>query len=165
MARKTSSFSVTRMIATKRENLANARKELHDFSAASDKIRPALHAVNLVADFANEREFTKWQNIHVWSLDYEPEMHVSLEGYVSSLKQGVIVDILERAMSAGFEAVGSEDYLNDWASQRTFKFTQSIAGIKVVIKVVANINESASCRKVQVGTKLAEVAQYEIVCA
>jgi len=166
MARTKSTFSVTGMLAQKRENLANARANLQDFVSISGKVRAALSAVNLVADFAQKHEFTSWSNIHVWGLSTSiPEMVVTLEGTTSSLKQGIIVDIMERAMSAGFEATGSEDYLNSWASQRTFKFTQSIAGINVEIKVVANIKDSVVCKKVQVGTKLEETAVYEIVCA
>ena len=84
---------------------------------------------------------------------------------MSSLKQGAIVDILERAMACQFTAIGSSDYLSDWASQRNFKFEQTIAGVKIALRVTANIAEAAAaCRKVRVGTELKEVNKYEIVC-
>ena len=165
MARKTSSFTLSRIVATRRENLANARQELAELQANAAGFRAALHVVNMVADYANEREFTQWQNVSAYTYTSAPELSVNLEGTVGSLKQGVIVDIIDRAMACGFEPVGTSDYLNDWASQRSFKFTHSIAGVRIELKVVANIAAaSAACRKVQVGTELKEVAKYEIVC-
>ena len=164
MARKTSSFSVTRVIAEKRENLASARAELAELQDKAHLVRAALHFVNKVADHANAIGFTKWQNLNVWT-GSAPEISVTIEGYVSSLKQGAVVEILDNAMACGFEAIGSEDYLNSWASQRNFKFQQNVAGVDVTIRVVANINDSEVCRKVQTGTKLVETPVYEIVCA
>lgn len=165
MARKTSAFSLSRIVATRRENLANARQELAELQANAAGFRAALHVVNMVADYANEREFTQWQNVSAYTFTSAPELSVNLEGTVGSLKQGVIVDIIDRAMACGFEPVGTSDYLNDWASQRSFKFTHSIAGVRIELKVTANIAAaSAACRKVQVGTELKEVAKYEIVC-
>ena len=165
MARKSSAFTLSRIVANRRENLANARQELASLQARAAEIRAALHVVNMVADYANEREFTQWQNVSVYTYTSKHELVANLEGTVSSLKQGVIVDIIDRAMACGFEPVGTSDYLNDWASQRTFKFTQSIAGVDIELKVTANIAAaSAACRKVQVGTELKEVAKYEIVC-
>jgi len=164
MARKTSSFSVTRVIAEKRENLASARAELAMLQDKAHLVRAALHFVNKVADHANAIGFTKWQNLNVWT-GSAPEVSVTIEGYVSSLKQGAVVEILDNAMACGFEAIGSEDYLNSWASQRNFKFQQNVAGVDVTIRVVANINDSEVCRKVQTGTKLVETPVYEIVCA
>ena len=164
MARKTSAFSLSRIVSTRRENLANARQELASLQAHAAELRAALHVVNMVADYAAEIDFTKWSSVSTYMFD-TPELNVNLEGTVSSLKQGPIVDIIDRAMACGFEPVGSTDYLNDWASQRTFKFTHSIAGVRIELKVTANIAEaSAACRKVQVGTELKEVAKYEIIC-
>lgn len=164
MARKSSAFSLSRIVANRRENLANARQELASLQARAAELRAALHVVNMVADYAAEIDFTKWSSVSTYMFD-TPELCVNLEGTVSSLKQGAIVDIIDRAMACGFEPVGTSDYLNDWASQRTFKFTHDIAGVRIELKVTANIAEaSAACRKVQVGTELKEVAKYEIVC-
>lgn len=166
MARKANAFSLAKIIATRRENLAAARAEINTLVDKSAQYRAAIHVVNMVADYANEIGFTKWSGISTYNGYEACELNVSLEGVVSSLKQGAIVDMIDRAMACGFEAVGSQDYLSDWASQRTFKFTQTIAGVLVEMKITANISEaSEACRKVQVGTELKEVAKYEIVCA
>ena len=166
MARKANTFSLTKIIATRRDNLAAARKEVTTLVDKSAQFRAAIHVVNMVADYANEIEFTKWASISTYNGYEACELNVSLEGTVSSLKQGAIVAMIDRAMACGFEPTGSKDYLSDWASQRTFKFTQSIAGVQIEMNITANISEaSESCRKVQVGTELKEVAKYEIVCA
>ena len=165
MARKTSAFSLSRIVANRRKNLAEVRQELSDIQAHAAEIRAALHVVNMVADYAAEIDFTKWSGVSTWMIGATPELNVNLEGTVSSLKQGPIVDIIDRAMACGFEPVGTSDYLNDWASQRSFKFTHNIAGVRIELKITANIADaSETCRKVQVGTELKEVAKYEIVC-
>jgi len=166
MSRKANAFSLTNIIATRRKNLAAARAEINTLVDKSAEYRAAIHVVNMVADYANEIGFTNWSGISAYNGYDTCELNVSLEGTVASLKQGAIVDMIDRAMACGFEAVGTKDYLSAWASQRTFKFTQTIAGILIELKITANISgASETCRKVQVGTKLEEVAQYEIVCA
>lgn len=165
MARKSSTFSLTGIIAKRRSYLAEARQELNMLQDRAAELRAAIHVVNMVADYANEREFTQWNNVSTWMLGNTPELVVGLEGTVGSLKHGVIVDIIERAMACGFEVDHSTDHVSDWATQRVFTFKQEIAGVRVELKVTANIAaNSATCRKVQVGTELKEVAKYEIVC-
>lgn len=168
MARKTNAFSLTKILSDKRTDLAAARASVNRLQDNAPAFRAAIHVVNMVANLAAELNFTRWANVNTYSSaseDGPQELSVNIEGYASSLKQGVIVDIIDRAMECGFEAVSSKDYLSDWASQRTFNFTQTIAGVLIELRVTANIAESETCRKVRVGTKLEEVAQYEIVCA
>ena len=166
MARNTNAFSLTKIIAERRADLASARASVNRLQDNAPAFRAALHVVNMVANYASDLEFTRWANVNTYSTsDGQHELNVNLEGYVDSLKQGAIIALIERAMDCGFEAVGSKDYLSNWASQRSFKFTQSIAGVLIELCITANIKDSETCRKVQVGTKLEEVAQYEIVCS
>jgi len=164
MARKASTFSHTKLVATRREQLADAKRDVARLQKLAPVMRAAIHVANMVADYASEIEFTRWSNIAAFTYN-DPEIDIALEGYVDSLKTGKIVDLIERAMACGFEAISTKDYASDWSSQRVFRFSQNVAGVTVNLKFVANISEAAtSCRKVQVGTKLEEVAQYEIVC-
>ncbi|CAB5220044.1 hypothetical protein UFOVP232_33 [uncultured Caudovirales phage] len=167
MARKANAFSISKIIAGKREDLARARAEIVKLQDNAPRFRGAMHVVNLVADHAQELGFTRWSSAYPYvNSDGSLEISVSIEGYADSLKTGVVADICERAMACHFEATESEDYLSEWASQRTFKFTQNIAGVAIRFKVVANVNSaSESCRKVQVGSEIKEVAKYELVCA
>lgn len=166
MARKASAFSLTNMIAKRREDLAAARDGLKALKENAPAFRAATHVANMVANHASEIGFTRWAHVTPYASFGNLELMVNLEGYVDSLKEGAVIEILEQAMACGFEVTGSRDYLSEYASQRSFRFRQIIAGVKVDLTVVANIKEaSESCRKVKVGTKLEEVAQYELVCA
>ena len=164
MARKASTFSVSNIVAKRKADLAAARQELTALKEHAAEFRAALHVINMVADHADKIGFTKWTSVSLYTSSY-PEIFASLEGYVDSLKEGAIVEILERAMACGFEASSSKDFVNDWASQRSFTLKHSIAGVKIDLKITANISETnPTCRKVQTGTKLQEVATYAIVC-
>ena len=167
MARKSNSFSLAKIIAGKRDDMARARAEIIKLQDNAPMFRGAMHVVNLVADHAKELGFTRWSSAYPYvNSDGSLELSVAIEGYADSLKTGVVADICERAMACHFEAVESEDHLSDWASQRSFKFKQDIAGISIRFKVTANVNEaSVACRKVQIGTEIKEVAKYELVCA
>ena len=166
MARKASTISLTNILAKRREDLALARESMKRLQSNAPAFRAAIHVANMVADYAQSIDFTRWSYVNPYVGRDVQELDVVLEGFVDSLKEGAVVDMIERAMACGFEAVGSKDYLSDFASQRSFRFSQVVAGVKVDLKIVANIKEaSESCRKVKVGTKLEEVAQYELVCA
>ena len=166
MARKASTFSLTNMIAKRRDELADARARMKRLQDNAPAFRAAIHVANMVADYAQEIDFTQWSYVDTYIGHRAQELTVSLEGTVDSLKEGAVVDMLERAMACGFEDVGSKDYLSEYASQRSFRFSQVVAGVKIDLKIVANIKAaSEACRKVKVGTKLEEVAQYELVCS
>ena len=166
MARTTNAFSFTKIIAERRADLAAARASVSRLQDNAPAFRAALHVANMVANRAASLDFTRWANVNTLCYSDTAELCVNIEGYVDTLKQGVIVDLIDHAMACGFEAVGSKDYLNSWATQRSFKFTQTVAGVLIELCITANIKgDSETCRKVQTGTKLEEVAQYEIVCS
>jgi hypothetical protein len=166
MARKASTFSLTNMLAKRRDEMADARARMKRLQDNAPAFRAAIHVANMVADYAQEIDFTQWSYVDTYIGHSAQELTVSLEGTVDSLKTGAVVDMLERALACGFEDVGSKDYLSEYASQRSFRFSQVVAGVKIDLKIVANIKAaSEACRKVRVGTKLEEVAQYELVCS
>lgn len=166
MARKASTFSLTNMVAKRRGELADARDRMKRLQDNAPAFRAAIHVANMVADYAQSIDFTEWAYIDPYVGHSTQELTVSLEGTVDSLKEGAVVDMIERAMACGFEDVGSKDYLSEYASQRSFRFSQVVAGVKIDLKIVANIKAASSaCRKVQVGTKLEAVPQYELVCS
>lgn len=166
MARKASTISLTNILAKRREDLALARESMKRLQDNAPAFRAAIHVANMVADYAQSIDFTRWSYVNPYVGRDVQELDVVLEGYVDSLKEGAVVDMIERAMSCGFEDVGSKDYLSEYASQRSFRFSQVVAGVKIDLKIVANIKEaSEACRKVQVGVKLEEVPQYELVCS
>ena len=170
MARKASTFSFTRTIAAKREDLARARLDVANLAAASDEFKPAYAVANAIAGFAAAQGFDKYMtatpSVFMWSSGPDRTLDIRFEGYADSLKTGPVPAICEFIMSHGLEAVDTIDYVADWCASRTFKFTGKLGNVKMYVRFEANVNDgSDQCRKVQVGTEIKEVAKYEIVCA
>ena len=171
MARKANAFSFSRTIATKREDLARARVEIAQLADQADAFKPAFAIANAIAKFAATQGFDKyvratpsvWIN---WDGTADNKLDVRFEGNVDSLKSGPVPAICEAILAFGLEATSTSDYAANWCASRTFKFEGKCGNVRMDVRFEANINDgSDQCRKVQVGTKLEEVAQYEIVCA
>lgn len=171
MARKASTFSFTRTIAAKREDLARARLEITQLADQSEAFKPAYAIANAIAAFAATQGFDKfvranpstWIN---WDGSVDNRLDVRFEGNVDSLKSGPVPAICEAILGFGLEATSTSDYAADWCASRTFKFEGTFGGVRMDVRFEANVNDgSDQCRKVQVGTEIKEVAKYEIVCA
>lgn len=170
MARKASTFSFTRTLASKREDLARARKEVANLADHSDAFKPAYAIANAIAGFAASQGFDKYvcatPSVYSWYDRNDLSLDVRFEGNVDSLREGPVPAICECIAGYGLEAKYTTDYAADWGASRTFKFTGKIGDVDVNVRFEANINDgSDQCRKVQVGTEIKEVAKYEIVCA
>lgn len=170
MARKASTFSFTRTLASKREDLARARKEVANLAGQSEAFKPAYAIANAIAGFAATLGFDKYvsatPSVDKWSNHTDLSLDVRFEGNVNSLREGPVPAICECIAGYGLEAKYTTDYAADWCASRTYKFSGMIGGVEVSVRFEANINDgSDQCRKVQVGTEIREVAKYEIVCA
>lgn len=170
MARKASTFSFTRTLAAKREDLARARRDVASLSNHSDAFKPAYAIANAIAGFAATLGFDKYvsatPSVYAWSAGDELSLHVRFEGNVNSLREGPVPAIAECILGFGLDATDTVDYTADWCASRTFKFSGKVGVVDLVVRFEANINDgSEACRKVQVGTEIKEVAKYEIVCA
>jgi hypothetical protein len=171
MARKASTFSFTRTIAAKREDIARARLEITQLADQAEAFKPAYAIANAIAAFAAAQGFDKyvraypsvWMN---WDGTADNKLDVRFEGNVNSLKEGPVPAICEAILGFGLEATETSDYAADWCASRTFKFEGKLGTVRLDVRFEANVNDgSDQCRKVQVGTEIKEVAKYEIVCA
>lgn len=167
MANKAQPFSFTRSI---NDSLAQARQEvkrLNEVKAHAAQFGMAMAAVNSVGKVARALNAFEWAYItpRVYS-ENDMSLHCKFECTADSLKEGKVPAILEAIISAGFEATDSRDYANESFASRTFRFNQVLNGVQVTLAFEANIeaSDAATCRKVQTGTKIEEVATYEIVC-
>lgn len=171
MSRTSSTFSFTRTIAAKREDLARARKEVADLAALSADFAPAYAIANAIAKFADTQGFNKYvyatpSAYTSWDGQSNNRLDVSFDGKVDSLKEGPVPALCEFILGFGLEAKDTTDYTNDYCASRTFKFTSNIGNVKLNVSFEAGVNEgSEACRKVLTGTEIKEVAKYEIVCA
>lgn len=171
MARKASTFSFSRTIAAKREDLARARLEITQLADMAEVFKPAYAIANAIAAFAAAQGFNKyvratpstWIN---WDGTADNRLDVRFEGNVDSLRDGPVPAICEAILGFGLDAKETSDYAADWCATRTFKFEGAFGGVRMDVRFEANVNDgSDQCRKVQVGTEIREVAKYEIVCA
>lgn len=171
MARKASTFSFTRTIAAKREDIARARLEITQLADQAEAFKPAYAIANAIAAFAATQGFDKfvratpstWIN---WNGSVDNRLDVRFEGNVDSLRDGPVPAICEAILGFGLDAKETSDYTADWCASRTFKFEGAFGGVRMDVRFEANVNSgSDQCRKVQVGTEIKEVAKYEIVCA
>ncbi len=171
MARIAKPVSFSRAITTKRESLAEARKDLTDLQAQAKEFAPAYAVVNAIIENAQAIGFAKHfyarpSTYQKWDGTFRNELNVSIEDTVTSLKDGSLPALLEAIGTYGFEAESTFDYALEYVASRVFRHTAKIGSVDVTVRVEANIADgSESCKKVQIGTKLEEVAVYEIQCS
>jgi hypothetical protein len=171
MARIAKPVSFSRAITTKRESLAEARKDLTDLQAQGKEFAPAYAVVNAIIENAQQIGFAKHfyarpSTYQKWDGTFRNELNVSIEDTVTSLKDGSLPALLEAIGTYGFEAESTFDYALEYVASRVFRHTAKIGSVDVTLRVEANIADgSESCRKVQTGTKLEEVPVYEIQCS
>ena len=171
MARKASTFSFTRALASKREDLARARRDVAELTSQAESFKPVYAIANAIAAFAASQGFDRYVSASpsvwmTWDGKSDNRLDVRFEGNVDSLKSGPVPAICEAILGFGLEATSTSDYAADWCASRTFKFAGNFGGVRLNVCFEANVNDgSDQCRKVQVGTEIKEVAKYEIVCA
>jgi hypothetical protein len=168
MARKPAFVSISKLAASHREDAKMARERAKNTLAAREWLGSAEHDANVVCKVADLVAECHYTNTTVWTYGQpeNTELTVTFDVPVDSLKEGAIVAVLEAAMAQGFETQESKDYVNQWATQRMFRFSKVYDnGTRCLLRITADIKDgSETCRKVQTGTKLEEVATYAIVC-
>jgi hypothetical protein len=85
---------------------------------------------------------------------------------VDSLSTGTIPAIIEFILEMGLNAKKSRDYADSGCASRSYNFETKIGGVEFTLTIEANIKEnSETCKRVQTGVEIKEVAKYEIVCS
>jgi hypothetical protein len=168
MAKKPATFSYSSFLAEKRESLRDARVRLQNVEKHKGMVQLAATMLETVAKRAKLLGSVDWANMSAYAYDGDV-VHVSatLEVPCTSLKEGVIPEVLSAAMVAGFEPVATDDNVYSWSASRNYRFNASIEGMTIEFNIKARIKEDAdgaTCRKVATGVKLEEVTQYELVC-
>lgn len=171
MARIAKPVSFSRAIAEKREAIAEKRTELKELESQAQAFVPAYAVINGILESAKQIGFSKYYRARptshtMWSGNVHNELHLTIEDVVTSLKDGPLPALLESIGTYGFEVEGTHDYALEYCASRVFRFRTTIGAVDVTVRVEANIADgSESCKKIQTGTKLEEVAVYEIQCS
>ena len=170
MARKAQLFSLSKVVAKKRDEIAYARREMAQLACATAVFAPAYAVVNQIGRKCEELQFSRWMLVdpevrESWDGQKSYSMSFVVEDYVDSLKDGVVPQVCEFLLDMGLTATETSDYASEYCAERKFRFTAQVGQVDLRVSVVANVRDSqGSCRKVKTGTKLQEVATYEIVC-
>lgn len=160
MAKRT--LSVTSLIKSKADDLARQRKCVQKLRDNSARLAQALALTDAVQRLAD----TAWANTNAYDWSDDIGLTVVCRVKVDSLKGEKIGAILEAAEAIpGLASDSSRDWATaNWA-EREFTYRGQPYGVDVRLKIEAEIPvDGESCKRVQVGVKLEEVAQYEIVC-
>ena len=167
MARKPSFFLVSKYLASRKAQVRAVRAEIKRAEENSDELALGAAECNAVARVAALHGEVKYSHMSVWS-GYALELTCSFEVPCTSLTSGVIPEVLNAALNYGFEADADSSYdsVGQYEATRVYGFSKTIGKVRVYLKVRANVKdaEGATCRKVQVGTKIEQVPQYELVC-
>lgn len=165
MAKKPATFSVSKIIAEKRDRVASLREDIKRAEQHRGLLQLGAKMCEHVATVAKRHDAFQWpcHNIYV---GYGVEFDASFEVPVSSLKDGPLVDILEAALAAGFAPEETYDSTSAYEGARIYPMKAVIGDLRVTLRIRAVVQDAdgATCRKVQVGTKIEEVPTYQLVC-
>jgi len=96
-------------------------------------------------------------NLYMRTSYYKPSIEVSLNK-LESFKDVQLVKLLD-FFASQTEKMGTRDWANYLNRDYTFELEDVVVNISAYVR-----SDSPTCRKVQVGVKIEEVAQYELVC-
>lgn len=111
-----------------------------------------------------------WVDVNAYGWSGEPPVTVVFNPTVdvTSMKTGILVELLAALTSREFEVTDSKDHASEYSAQRSFHFkrAQSDAYLPIRCEVTAVLKDApdATCHKVQTGTKVVEVPEYKLIC-
>jgi hypothetical protein len=167
MSRTASIFSFARTIADKRADVVRTRETINALASQADTFAPVYAVANTIAKFCKANDFGKYvyANPTSWGVGFN-SLHVSIDDTVDSLSTGKIPAIVEFILEMGLNAKKSRDYADTSCASRSYNFETKIGGVEFTLTIEANIkDDSETCKRVQTGVEIKEVAKYEIVCS
>ena len=111
-----------------------------------------------------------WVDVDHWVYDGEDPitLHINFSASVLSMKEGLVPTLLKVLIDAGCEIKESEDYVSSTYAARTFRLERSTTDKHCKVKIAFDAKPKdvaeATCRKVQIGTELKEVAVFKLEC-
>ena len=167
---KKQAMSVSKFLADRNESIKSMRESLARVKKHKDDFAVAFAALNIVARQA-EMDGKIWASAdpEVW-YNWHGKAEMSVTAWLSlskvtSLKEGRVPATLAVAEKAGFEFDITQDHVGENYAQREFKAVGHFNGVRVRLNITAEVAENAeTCKRVQTGTEIKEVAKYEIIC-
>ena len=96
------------------------------------------------------------------------KMQVQITATTDSMIEGIVPQILKAMLDIECEPTTSKDEVNATKTSRTYRFTRApsdhFLAISVTVEIIIKESDTGTCRKVQTGTKMVEIAEYKIEC-
>lgn len=131
-------------------------------------LKQAIDRMNrALSRFDTRLDIFTWTDVNEYGIDYKIELEVNIAVKVTSMKTGILPDLLKFLLEAGYEAQKTEDYANEHGAQRSFTYHSIQNNVKTSIRITGRIienDDTATCRKIQTGTEVKEVPTYKIEC-
>lgn len=93
---------------------------------------------------------------------------MNVSAHTDSMIEGVVPQILKAMLDIECDPETTTDVVDTTKAQRVYLFKRPASDhfLEVRIKIEVNINETdtGTCRKIQTGTKIVEIAEYALEC-
>ena len=162
MKTKTPVFTIASLlrarVASARGDVKYARDRLADARAErADQYDPDIQTVlDLVKASGLEVLGSPYLSRSTWS----HHSGISISVQVDGLKVPAVVGLIA-ALDAIAPADTTEDHASEWSASRSFEFKRDGLRIRLSCEIAET---SETCKRVKIGTKLRETAEYAIIC-
>ena len=156
------------LIADRASSIEYWKRELVCLRKHQKALTKATKHVNTV--FARHPDLTaySWTSVSYWLDEGAVTLCMSVTHEVSSMKEGIAPAFMRSLLEAGFDVESTKDTATADSGQRTFEFVRPAneSMVKMTLAFNAKLVDApdATCRNVQIGTEVKEVAIYKLVC-
>lgn len=144
-----------------KKRVSTIRKNGKKIQATLDLLNQRLHAVD-----ATNATIYAWVDCNGY--DGIAQIQARITATTDSMVEGIVPQILKAMLDIECEPVESKDIVNADQTSRTYRFKRAAAAhfVEIDLSVVVTIKETetGTCRRVQTGTRIVEVAEYKIEC-
>lgn len=164
--------ALAEQLATAAKRIEDARITQRTLRANAAKVNKIVQTIYAISE-ANDARTTisaRTRSEYDWKTQETTITGVDLIVYiyvdVTTLKTGPVFNLLEALDAEGFEATSTADCATKYSTRRDYNLRRTDLTVTTRIELTAFIkeDESATCRKEQIGTKWEEVPQYRLVC-
>ncbi len=114
----------------------------------------------------NKASMNVWTNNDIWAGTIIVKAAISVA--TDSMIEGVVPQILKAMLDIECDSTTSKDIATESGASRIYRFhreaSEHFLAINVVVTVTIQETDTGTCRKIQTGTKMVEVAEYAIEC-
>ena len=150
------------------EYVAYAKKRSATIRKNSKAVTATLDMLNRRCALVDETRATMntWPEIDAY---FGPmKMQVQITATTDSMIEGIVPQILKAMLDIECDPTTSKDEVDAYRTSRIYRFTRApsdhFLAISVTVEIIIKESDTGTCRKIQTGTKMVEVAEYKIEC-